>query len=149
MKHCEVISRQEAIFVVGNIGTQPGVRITSMPVTKLPLPVLAEDLGRAVLETLNAYKAGMKHPSPDEIKESEKEILRLAGFSSWRKLCKDSKWIGIHSEGNSVTALPSIAGPAAGYASITELAVTAVAEPHLVGDAILEALSRCMATSRF
>ena len=92
-RHCEVIVRTDAIFVFGNAETQPGVRITGQPVTKLPANVGAENLGRAVLATLDAYRVGVEHPTREQWEAWEQDNLRGTDFDSWRKLSKEhSVW---------------------------------------------------------
>jgi hypothetical protein len=147
-KHCEVIVRADAIFVFGNSETQPGVLITGQPVTKLPADVDAENLGRAVLATLDAYRAGVEHPMGEQWEAAEQDGLRGTGFGSWRKLSKGAHRLGIKAEGSSVVVTPTATDGRGGYADIVAMAVTSTSDPRHIGEAVRNALHRCETKSR-
>jgi hypothetical protein len=147
-RHCEVIVRTDAIFVFGNAETQPGVRITAQPVTKLSANVDAENLGRAVLATLDAYRVGVKHPTREQWEASEQDSLRGTGFGSWRKLSKGALRLGIKAEGSSVVVTPTATDGRGGYADIVAMAVTSTSDPRQIGEAVRNALQRCETKSK-
>ena len=145
-RHCEVVARTDAIFVFANAETQPGVRITGQPVTKLPANVDAENLGRTVLATLDAYRVGVEHPTQWEA--WEQDSLRGTGFGSWRKLSKGAHRLGIRTEGSSVVVTPTATDGRGGYADIDAMAVTSTSDPRQIGEAVRNALQRCETKSK-
>ena len=147
-RHCEVIVRTDAIFVFGNAETQPGVWITGQPVTKLPADVDAENLGRAVLATLDAYRVGVEHPMGEQWKAWEQDSLRGTGFGSWRKLSKGALRLGIKAEGSSVVVTPTATDGRGGYADIVAMEVTATSDPRQIGEAVRNALQHCATKSK-
>ena len=147
-RHCEVIVRTDAIFVFGNAETQPGARITTQPVTKLPANVDAEALGRAVLATLEAYRVGVNHPTREQWEAAEQDSLRGTGFGSWRKLSKGALRLGIKAEGSSVVVTPTATDGRGGYADIVAMEVTATSDPRQIGEAVRNALQHCATKSK-
>ena len=147
-RHCEVIVRADAILVFGNAETQPGVRITGQPVTKLPANVDAENLGRALLATLDAYRVGVEHPTREQWEAWERDNLRGTGFGSWRKLSKGALRLGIRTEGSSVVVTPTVTDGRGGYADIVAMAITSTSEPRQIGEAVRNALQRCETKSK-
>jgi hypothetical protein len=147
-RYCEVIVRSDAIFVFANAETEPGVRITVQPVTKLPANADAENLGRTVLAALDAYRTGVEHPTPEQWAASEQEGLRGTGFTSWRKLSKGAHRLGIRTGGSSVVVTPTATDGRGGYADIDAMAVTSTRDPAQIGEAVRNALQRCETKSR-
>jgi hypothetical protein len=143
IKHCEVVVRDDAIFVFGNTETQPGVYLTGQPVTKLSRDVPPDDLGKTILSTLDAFQSGAKHPEGDQWKKFEQESLRGTGFGSWRKLSKGARRVGVKREGDSIKVTPTAADRRGGYSDLMDKALHVSSDPIEIGRAIQDALQQC------
>lgn len=139
-KRCAVYSRREGLYVISTSMMVSGVWADAGPLWRLTPSPKSEEIGKAVLDALQASRTGL--PLRDPIEE-ERECAEMVGFPSWSKFTKGAKLVTVAREGREVTAYATRArrDSFAGDLDARGSKSPPLAEP--VGRAILEQLALC------
>ena len=139
---CDVFIRDKDILVASSARTIPGFDIIVDPVFKLARNEPATAVGKAVLEALRAYRVGVPAPGPD-MGKMPNPLLKLAGCRSWGQLDRASINVLINLCADYVLAIPTHKELNRGFSHLNELAVKCDLTARAIGDAVMNAASRC------
>lgn len=144
MQSAKVYQRNGMWLLHSDCKTTDGLWIASDPF--LRSNGYPHDLGKCLLETLNASKEGIPHPTTWNGIFSP--ALDLAGVKSWNVFANGALLIGAELNGDHVTLTPHRnLGPRVGFEPIEEeaLHLSADATPEEYGLALYDVVGRCVA----
>ncbi|HYR82920.1 MAG TPA: hypothetical protein VE422_02460 [Terriglobia bacterium] len=144
-KYCEVFLKDATVYVFPNLEPQPGVRLASQPIARLPLESPPEVIGEAVLQALSLFRRDV--PFPENFEAASVAALNGTGFKNWKTFTRDARRLGVSSDGDKVKITPTVSD-GRNFADLPEKAVTCSSIPDEVGRGVLEGFSRCERKAR-
>jgi hypothetical protein len=142
-----VFLREADYLVEPNSRTDTGLWLSADPVTRLPRPVTAAELGSAVRRALATSRQGLPHPA--NWRRFPSSLLRVARLQSWAALQRTADRCEVQVSEAGVLAVPcangGTRGDERGYHSLEEQAVVVPVDgsDEDLGAAVLLALAAC------
>ena len=136
---CNVFVRKKDILVASLARTTAGFEIVIDPVFKI-IGRSALSVGRAVLESIQAYQVDVPSPGPDFTK-SANPLLKIAGCKSWSQLEKASINVLVNLDSECIWAIPTRHEIEGGFGHLNGLAVKCEMNAEEIGQAVLKAAS--------
>jgi hypothetical protein len=146
MKRATAYKRQDGWYFHAISRTTVGVGMGTPPRIRLALDASADELGRAVLESLAGSKEGVPHPTPTQGERTFKPMLDLAQVKSWTAFSKHASNVGIQIADEWLVIEPwKNEGPKRGFVQISGASVKIKADssPADIGEALKQAMGLC------
>jgi hypothetical protein len=148
-KSAAVYSRGDNLYVASVSKTEAGFGIEAAPFVSVSLDGAATEVGAAIRTALDASRAGIPTPSPEELgalKPSESPLLRLAGINSYRTFARGARHVAVSEADGRITLDPSKATEKGAFEYLPDRTLI-IENPSLseLADAVRETLSRCEA----
>lgn len=135
MQAATAYKRGSQIFVHSSSRTTAGVWLLSEPVAAVAVDD-PEELGRRILEALNASKDQVPHPK--SWKNLFDPVLHLAGVKSWSTFVKSAKCVEIEAINGVAKLIPTRnLGADDGFSPLIEKAESCETSPDKLGAALL------------
>jgi hypothetical protein len=147
MKFARAYKRSDGWYLQAISETTVGIGMGTPPRIKLGVDASLEALSQAVLEALAGSQQGVPHPPLEELEDTFKPMLELAGVKTWAAFARRTLSVGIRADDQWITFEPwENKGAKEGFVSIDgqEVRVRIDSSPAQIGAAIEKAFAVCL-----
>jgi hypothetical protein len=138
MRTCSVYFRGGEIYVLSSAKDVFGIFRNVEPFVRFSRQVPAQELGRAVLDSLAAYRENLPGKTYVRgVKEPPHPFLVFAGSKSWKAFEKGAVYFMISDTGPEIEIMPSVPGEKGGYSHQPDKAIRCPAQPEPLGAMLL------------
>lgn len=135
MGSCSVSVTPQNFLIFTGHKTSFGLGILGLPYFKVERNSSQAEIGSLIIESLNSSRSNF-----DISERSPKDILKLAGYRSWRAFERDAIAVEIYEDKKEVVLIPTDPAPTGGFLHDPDNSVSCAHDAEEIGIALFQML---------